>query len=998
MLTGIASAVGLCAAWVVLAVSLTLPAHATAQQSVATDRAALVALFDATGGPAWTNSTNWKTPAPLGEWHGVTTDAEGRVTGLSLPANGLAGQLPAGLGRLGRLRVLALHGNELTGPVPRWLGRLTHLRSIDLGSNALTGPVPAVLERLGELEYLSLGGNALTGLVPGWLGGLVDLRLFDLGANALTGPIPSTLERLSNLEYLSLGGNRLTGPLPAWLGGLAGLRALDLGANRLSGPIPARLGDLTRLEWLGLDRNELVGAIPDTLEHLGALEHLSLGGNDLVGPVPTWLGRLVGLARLDLHGNGLHGPLPDGLRRLAGLEHLSLRGNELSGPAPPWLGDLANLRVLDLGSNPLSGSLPPTLGNLVHLEALHVDGTSLTGPLPPELTRPPALALLAFHDSALCAPADVRFGAWLAALEEWTGVTCNWPHPAGTMTAGGAPVSVVDLFRDPNGRPPPARAGDRSTVSSGTSVDDGVRSGRHRGRPDGSTVQAPASDLGAPDAGHPRAPAALDAATGPRSDRNALIALYDATGGPSWKNNTNWKTGRPLGEWHGVTTDAAGRVVGLDLDSNELTGRIPPALGRLNRLQWLSLGGNTLTGRIPRALGRLTNLFWLSLWSNQLTGRIPDWIGQLTRMALLSLWGNRLTGPIPDSLGQLTNLDTLALGRNQLSGAIPPALGRLTNLSVLNLGNTALTGRVPPELRRLTSLQRLYLDSWGLTGRLPAGLRRAPLTHLRIFGSQTCAPTGWRNWLRTIDYFDGALCGSSPDATIDVLVVYTPAVSQLLGGTDAVEARIDLLIAETNAAYRASGVRPRVALAGRSEVSYTESGSVSLDHDRLADTSDGHMDRVHAMRRRTGADLVHLLVTKGGIASLGGDFSVGEPYTSVFAHELGHNMGLQHDRYVAASRGSLTFAPNHGYVNQRAFEPGAPASSRWITIMAYFDQCAEAGLSCRKVMRFSNPRHRLRGDPLGVPFGAGPSGVTGPADAAAWLNRVGRAVAARRDR
>ena len=56
-----------------------LAADAAAQGNAAADRAALEALYDATGGPGWTDSTNWKTSAPIGEWFGVTTDAAGRV-------------------------------------------------------------------------------------------------------------------------------------------------------------------------------------------------------------------------------------------------------------------------------------------------------------------------------------------------------------------------------------------------------------------------------------------------------------------------------------------------------------------------------------------------------------------------------------------------------------------------------------------------------------------------------------------------------------------------------------------------------------------------------------------------------------------------------------------------------------------------------------------------------------------------------------------------------
>ena len=61
-----------------------------------TDRAVLEAFYDATGGAGWANSTNWKTA--LGEWYGVTTDSNGRVTQLDLGSNHLTGQIPPGRG------------------------------------------------------------------------------------------------------------------------------------------------------------------------------------------------------------------------------------------------------------------------------------------------------------------------------------------------------------------------------------------------------------------------------------------------------------------------------------------------------------------------------------------------------------------------------------------------------------------------------------------------------------------------------------------------------------------------------------------------------------------------------------------------------------------------------------------------------------------------------------------------------------------------------------
>ena len=61
--------------------SCLLAGEARAQGNAQADRAALVALYHATDGPSWTNSTNWLSTEPLSEWFGVTTES-GRVTAL----------------------------------------------------------------------------------------------------------------------------------------------------------------------------------------------------------------------------------------------------------------------------------------------------------------------------------------------------------------------------------------------------------------------------------------------------------------------------------------------------------------------------------------------------------------------------------------------------------------------------------------------------------------------------------------------------------------------------------------------------------------------------------------------------------------------------------------------------------------------------------------------------------------------------------------------------
>ena len=223
------------------------PGAARAQGSAEADRAALEAIYRATGGSGWTNSTNWLSRTPLGEWYGVETNAQGRVTGLRLGGwdeaagefigNGLVGSLPPELGTLSQLRWLTIGGNSgLTGPIPGALGNLAALESLFLPDNWLTGSIPAALGRLGSLESVGLDGNALTGSIPAELGNLANLELLTLTGNLLSGPVPSALGNLVRLTQLDPGWNMLSGPLPASLTRLTALGRLTLEGSGLCVP------------------------------------------------------------------------------------------------------------------------------------------------------------------------------------------------------------------------------------------------------------------------------------------------------------------------------------------------------------------------------------------------------------------------------------------------------------------------------------------------------------------------------------------------------------------------------------------------------------------------------------------------------------------------------------------------------------------------------------------------------------------------------------------
>ena len=162
-------------------------------------------------------------------------------------------------------------------------------------------------------------------------------------------------------------------------------------------------------------------------------------------------------------------------------------------------------------------------------------------------------------------------------------------------------------------------------------------------------------------------------------------------------------------------------------------------------------------------------------------------------------------------------------------------------------------------------------------------------------------------------------------SVIDVLIVYTPSVLEALGERSQIEAVADLNIAAANQALADSGVQLRFFLTRTMEVDYHETGNSVIDLDRLLSPDDRHMDIVHEWRGLTGSDVVHLFaetdvcgrayVVRPEPASASLMFAV-DNYLCPdgLAHEIGHNLGLRHDRYAAPSTPNTQYA--HGYVNQ----------------------------------------------------------------------------------
>ncbi len=722
---------------------------------VLADRAVLVELYNATDGGSWKVQTNWLSDRPIGEWFGVTTDRYGRVVKLELMDNGLRSGLPESIGDLTELEVLQLGKNDIVGQLPASIGELSDLRELILEENDIFGELPVEMSKLGDLEVLNLFSNRFSGEIPGWVSDLVELRALDFGSNRFGGEIPPVLADLRRLKVLRLDDNDLEGEIPPAIGNLREVEELLLSGNELSGSIPAEFGGLRSVKWLRLQSNLLSGAIPDELSQLSNLIELDLNNNRLEGPLPEWLSEFEGLTALHISGNtGLTGCLPEGLSRLensdfgefhlgwCGVEpddrqalvalyettdgenwtnntrwlsdapigewhgvevdddgfvtELQLHGNGLSGKMPSKLRYLQQLVVLRLDENDLTGSIPPELGELSNLVSLELSDNRLSGAIPVELGRLSKLKTLVLARNVLSG----EIPSELSRLSELQSLYLHENLLTGQIPFELSELgNLMDLRLDGNwlnGEIPPelGELPDLEILLIAGNL--------------GLTGCVPSELLEVPENDLWELQLAICSGVGVEPagnfDRDALVALYNATGGPNWTNNTNWLSDIQISRWHGVVTDNQGKVIELNLTENNLVGSIPPEIGDLTELIALYLSENKLSGPIPIQLGSLEQLRYLILFKNRLTGNVPKELGDLFNLRNLRLDFNRLTGELPAELGKLTWLENFEILENNLSGEIPDELGDIPGLRQLFVSrNYGITGCLPNGLLDLAS-------------------------------------------------------------------------------------------------------------------------------------------------------------------------------------------------------------------------------------------------------------------------------------------------------
>ena len=763
---------------------------------------------------------------------------------LDLSDNGLSGNIPASLGSLTNLEALYLSDNDLSGEIPIGLGYLPRMDVVYLGGNDLSGCIPAEWRRVqGDLDeldlpYCDVALNDLT-ISPGRLS-----PEFEVSESRYTAEVPAYETTITpanfqgaSFQFLDDGNNVLTDADAGRPGHQVQLTAATTTVTVL---VTSRDGREDGSYTIEISRSPGPSDAP-VINQITAGPSLldvswSAPSNTGTSPISSYSLRY----RVARPGGGALAPwtvvqsvwnpsLGSLNHDLTGLQpsvryELQMRSVNNSGPGP-WSATVSGATVSALPPGmPLNLMAAPQGQAEIQLswqQPASDGGSPITGyriqasqdaSTWATLVANAHLGALTYSDTALPAGSTWHYrvaGINSEGLGPWSNVaTASTVLPVAPQVPG----PPVNPAATPEGtesirltwRPP---ASNGSGAISGYQLEvseDGVRwlpldavgplttsytntglspqsARRYRvaavnsvGLGEWSVVFSATTD---PVTTLPVEPPVSGS---PEGDRIALVAFYHATGGRDWERNDNWLSGASMGEWYGVEADDNGRVVGIDLRENLLSGQMPGELGGLTNLQWLFLNNdafscqvtpcratsptaNRLTGPIPPELGQLTNLERLylalnpltgeippelaalvklrelGLWISQLGGGIPSWLGGLVGLEILNLAANNFSGPIPVELGDLTNLNHLELSVNQLTGTIPASLGNLTGLEHLGLNSNQLTGSIPASLGNLANLNSMYITGNELGGCIPAGLRRVPINFFESTGLPFCS-------------------------------------------------------------------------------------------------------------------------------------------------------------------------------------------------------------------------------------------------------------------
>lgn len=320
----------------------------------------------------------------------------------------------------------------------------------------------------------------------------------------------------------------------------------------------------------------------------------------------------------------------------------------------------------------------------------------------------------------------------------------------------------------------------------------------------------------------------------------------------------------------------------------------------------------------------------------------------------------------------------LTFGDQAVFGVMPYGEGETLRLTT-NAGQTwmATTDRnvLSPMQRRINA---------GLTGpdfRIPQLDDEDDVSAAALVSAATASAAA-----RAVGAAGAPAQAATGGTTVDVLLGYTAGFVSMMGGASQAQTRLNHIVTVGNQAFSNSSVAVNLRLVGTLQVGHTDAGSNQTALEQLTGSNGqssvpvpGSLQPLRAARETLGADLVALVRRFRdadhdgcGIAWLvgGGQNPITPPYErfgysvvsdsngmqspdnghfcrdETLVHEIGHNMGSQHDREAATEDGQLSYGR---YPYSFGHKTNA-ANGNFYTVMAYGD----TGQTAYRI--FSNPQ------------------------------------------
>ncbi|WJX43053.1 hypothetical protein P8452_30209 [Trifolium repens] len=750
----------------------------------------------------------WNSSFDCCYWNGVKCDGKGFVIGLDLSEESISGGfdhesslfslqhlqklnladnnfnslIPSGFNKLGKLAYLNLSNANFVGQIPIEISQLTRLVTLDISSpgSYLLGQglklekpnLHKFVQNLTSLRQLYIDGIQAHGkewskaLLP-----LHDLQILSMSFCDLSGSLDSSLTRLENLSVIILDENSFSSPVPQTFAKFKNLTTFSLAFCGLIGTFPQKIFQIRTLSNIDLSFNyDLHGSFPEFPLN-GSIQTLRVSNTSFSGEFPHTIGNIRHLYELDISNCQFNGTLPNSLSNLTQLSYLDLSSNSFTGPMPSFR-MAKNLTHMDLSHNHLNGVISSSdyFEGLHNLVSVDLRDNSFNGSIPSSL-----------FELALLQKIQLSFNQF-SKFDELINVSSsviNTLDLSSNDLSGPFPTSIFQLHslsyldlssNRLNGLLQLDELLELRNLTAldlsynNISIDVNVANADHTFLPNISTLNLASCNL----------------KTFPSFLKNkSSLSILDLSNNQIQGKVPNWiwklQNLQSLNVSHNMLTDLEGpllnltsNLVALDLHNNQLQGPIPvfPIY-----VSYLDYSMNKFSSVIPQDIGNyLPFTTFLSLSNNNLLGSIPDSLCNASNLQVLDISINNISGTIPSCLMNMTQtLGVLNLRMNNLIGTIPDVFPSSCGLRTLDLQKNNLDGQIPKSLVKCSALKVLDLANNNIVDRFPCLLKKIPTLRVlvlrknKFYGPIKCPATDdtWHR-LQIIDLAFNNFSGKLP--------------------------------------------------------------------------------------------------------------------------------------------------------------------------------------------------------------------------------------------